>query len=194
MKGKPRLGVLLSGTGRTLENLLAVIVRGELPVEIAAVVSSHADALGLEKARRRGIPTATVDWRRVREPRFSEEIAEAFRSHRVDLVVMAGFIRHWRFPPDFHGKVINIHPALLPEFGGKGMYGRRVHEAVWKARKTHGGCTVHYVDDQYDHGPVILQRRVALTPEDTPDSIAAKVFAEECLAYPEAIRKVLGLE
>jgi folate-dependent phosphoribosylglycinamide formyltransferase PurN len=103
---------------------------------------------------------------------------------------MAGFLSLWRIPEAFLGRVINIHPALLPEFGGREMYGRRVHEAVLAAGKTVSGCTVHYCDNEYDHGPVILQRQVPVLPTDTADDLAARVFAEECIAYPEAIRRI----
>ncbi len=192
MTKKAKIGVLLSGTGRTLDNLIQKIEEGKLPVQIAIVVSSHSEAEGIPKAKKKGILTEIVDWKKSPEPRFSERITELLKKHEVDLVVMAGFIRHWKLPKDFEGKVINIHPALLPEFGGPGMYGHRVHEAVWKAKKKESGCTVHWVDGQYDHGAVLLQKKVALSPQDTPETIAAKVFEKECEAYPEAILKILS--
>jgi phosphoribosylglycinamide formyltransferase-1 len=104
---------------------------------------------------------------------------------------MAGFLSLWTIPPDLAGRVLNIHPALLPKFGGKGMHGHHVHEAVLAAHETESGCTVHYADNTYDTGPIILQRKVPVLPADTPDSLAARVFEQECLAYPEAIRQVL---
>ena len=100
---------------------------------------------------------------------------------------MAGFSCLWRIPLGFEGRVINIHPAMLPEFGGRGYYGRRVHEAVLAAGRTTSGCTVHYCDNEYDHGATILQRTVPVLPDDTPDTLADRVFREECIAYPEAI-------
>jgi folate-dependent phosphoribosylglycinamide formyltransferase PurN len=101
---------------------------------------------------------------------------------------MAGFLSLWRIPEDRFGWVINIHPALLPDFGGKGMYGHRVHEAVLAAGRTESGCTVHFCDNEYDHGPIILQRKVRIKPNDTADTLAARVFEQECVAYPEAVR------
>ena len=184
---KVRLGILLSGGGRTLENLFDRIRSGELPAEIRTVVSSHPEAFGLERARRHGLPHQTVDFRTAGGA-FSDRITEILDAASVDLVAMAGFIRLWRFPDRYRLKVLNIHPALLPSFGGKGFYGDRVHEAVLAAGGKTSGCTVHFVDDQYDHGPIILQRIVPVLPGDTPRSLADRVFAQECIAYPEAIR------
>lgn len=190
MSEKPplRLGVLLSGTGRTLDNFFEKIDAGVLPAQIVLVLSSHEGARGLDKARQRGIATALVDFRKVHEPEFSPRIAQALRDAKVELVAMAGFIRHWAIPVDFQGRVVNIHPALLPEFGGRGMYGSRVHEAVSRSGKRETGCTVHFVDEQYDHGKTILQRRIEIEPGEDPHRIAEMVFAQECIAYPEAIR------
>jgi phosphoribosylglycinamide formyltransferase-1 len=103
---------------------------------------------------------------------------------------MAGFLSLWEIPPELHGLVLNIHPALLPKFGGKGMHGHHVHEAVLAAGETESGCTVHYADNTYDTGPIIVQRRVPVRPGDTADTLAARVFEQECIAYPEAIRIV----
>jgi phosphoribosylglycinamide formyltransferase-1 len=112
------------------------------------------------------------------------------RSANVALVVMAGFLKHVLIPPDFAGRVINIHPSLLPEFGGPGMYGRHVHQAVIESGATVSGCTVHYVDNQYDNGPILLQRTCTVTADDTPDTLAARVFQEECKALPQAIQLI----
>ncbi len=182
-----RLGVLLSGGGRTLENFVSCIAAGSLPAEIAVVVSSHPEAFGVERARRRGLPCAVVDYRGA-GAEFSQRIAAELDSARVDLVVMAGFIRRWEIPERYAGRVTNIHPALLPAFGGKGFYGDRVHRAVLASGVRFSGCTVHYVDREYDHGPIILQRVVPVLPGDTEKTLAERVFAEECIAYPEAVR------
>lgn len=187
---QPQLGVLFSGGGRSLENLGAVIREGKLEAEIAAAISSHPQAAGVERARRLGIPTEVVDWRVARD-RFSELVAERLDAARVDLVVMAGLIRHWTIPERYRGRVLNIHPALLPAFGGKGFWGEHVHAAVLRAGAKFSGCTVHFVDDLYDHGPIVLQRVVPVRDDDTPESLASRVFAAECVAYPEAIRLVL---
>jgi len=182
-----RLGVLLSGGGRTLENLAACIRSGQLPADIAVVVSSHPGAFGLERARRLGLPHEAVDYREA-GPEFSGRIAALLDGARTDLVVMAGFIRWWEIPERYRGRVMNIHPALLPAFGGQGLYGERVHRAVLSAGAKFSGATVHFVDEEYDHGPIILQRVVPVLPGDSPETLAERVFAEECLAYPEAIR------
>jgi phosphoribosylglycinamide formyltransferase-1 len=184
---KLRIGFLLSGGGRTLENLVERIRAGDVPAEIAVVVSSHPGVFGLERARRHGIPAETVDYKAA-VASFSDRITEVLDRAGVDLVVMGGFIRLWAFPDRYRGRVMNIHPALLPEHGGKGFYGDRVHESVIAAGARTSGCTVHFVDDQYDHGPTILQRVVPVLPADTPHDLAERVFAEECIAYPEAIR------
>ena len=181
-----QLGVLISGGGRTLCNLHERIAGGELDAEIAVAVCSRPNAAGVERARACGIETVIVDRRAVGDVEFHDRVTRAVGE--VDLVCLAGFLSLWRFPPRRFGRVINIHPALLPDFGGPGMYGRRVHEAVLASGATQSGCTVHLCDDHYDTGPILLQRRVAVQPSDTVESLAARVFEQECIAYPEAIR------
>lgn len=191
MKVPVHLGVLLSGSGRTLQNLLDRIEDGSLPARIEVVVSSHPEAFGLERARRRGIPAQAVPCGDFPDAEsFSAAVTEVLRRHPIDLVVMAGFIRRYLFPPDYEGRVLNIHPALLPKFGGKGFYGHKVHEAVLAAGEKESGCTVHFADHRYDRGPIVLQKRVPVRPGDTPESLAERVFQAECEAYPEAIRQV----
>ena len=119
---------------------------------------------------------------------FSAAVNQHLDAARVDLVCLAGFLSFWIIPERYLGRVINIHPALLPAFGGKGMYGHHVHEAVVARGCKVSGCTVHFVNNAYDEGPIILQRPVPVYAEDTPDDVAARVFREECIAYPEAIR------
>jgi len=181
-----RLAVLISGGGRTLLNLQRRIEEGSLRAVIATVVSSRKDAAGVERSREAGLPTLVIERRGLTADAFQRELTQAVAG--ADLVCMAGFLSLWRIPDEFYGRVINIHPALVPEFGGAGMYGRRVHEAVLAAGKTVSGCTVHFCDNQYDHGPIILQRTVPVLPDDTADTLAARVFEQECIAYPEAIR------
>lgn len=182
-----RLAVLISGGGRTLLNLHQRIVEGSLHAVIATVVSSRGDVAGVTRSRDAGLTTVVVERRRLSPDEFQRQVTHAVTG--MDLVCMAGFLSLWRIPDVFQGKVINIHPALLPEFGGAGMYGRRVHEAVLAAGKKVSGCTVHYCDNRYDHGPIILQRSVPVLAEDTPDTLAARVFEQECIAYPEAIQR-----
>jgi len=117
-------------------------------------------------------------------------VTQVLERYPIDLVLLAGFVHLYLFPPKWAGRVLNIHPALLPRFGGKGFYGRRVHEAVLRSGARESGCTVHFADERYDHGPIILQKKVPVLPGDTPESLAERVFQAECEAYPEAIRRV----
>lgn len=181
-----KLAVLISGGGRTLLNLARCIREGTLPASIEVVISSRGDVAGVERARAAGLNTKIIERKSLFPADFQSRLTEAVAA--FDLVCMAGFLSLWQIPDEMHGRVMNIHPALLPEFGGPGMYGLRVHEAVLKAGKKESGCTVHFCDNTYDHGPVILQRRVPVLPTDTAETLAARVFAEECIAYPEAIR------
>jgi len=183
-----RLGVLLSGSGRTLENLSEHIAAGSLDASVAVVIASRADAYGVVRARNLGLPVRVIERRNLAGGRFHDAITEALLEAGVDLVCMAGFLSLWRIPPQFEGRVMNIHPALLPYFGGRGYYGSRVHQAVLEAGCVESGCTVHFCDNAYDHGPIVLQRRVPVLLEDTPETLAGRVFEQECIAYPEAIR------
>jgi phosphoribosylglycinamide formyltransferase-1 len=193
MKSIPSLpiAVLISGGGTTLKNLLAKQRAGELPVEFRLVISSNPQARGLEYAREAGIHTLTIEKKKSLTPeQYSEAIFQPLREAGAELVVMGGFLKHVLIPPDFENRVINIHPALIPNFCGQGMYGHHVHEAVLAACAQESGCTVHYVDNEYDHGPVILQQSVPVLTTDTPDALAARVFQAECEALPEAIRRI----
>jgi formyltetrahydrofolate-dependent phosphoribosylglycinamide formyltransferase len=184
-----RLGVLLSGSGTTLQNLIDRVTDGRLVAQIACVVSSKADALGAERALRASIPAFVVERKGcASREEFSARILDHCRAARVELVCMAGFLQLLHIADDFLGRVMNIHPALLPAFGGKGYHGMRVHEAAIEAGVKVSGCTVHFADNEYDHGPIILQRVVPIEDDDTPAALQARVFAAECEAYPEAIR------
>lgn len=180
-----RLAILISGGGRTALNLHRCIGEGSLDATIEWVISSRGDAPGVERLRQAGIPTMVIERKAHRGSAFHQEIQQAVAG--VDLVCMAGFLSFWRVPDELYGRVINIHPALLPDFGGQGMYGRRVHEAVLAAGRKESGCTVHVCDNEYDHGPTIVQRRVPVLAGDTVDTLAARVFEQECIAYPQAI-------
>lgn len=195
MKNPVRLGVLLSGGGRTLQNLIERIDDGSLPARIEVVISSHAGVKGLDRARAKNIPAVTVDYKQFDDAKtFSQAVTRELDRHPVDLVILAGFIRRYLFPSKYQGRVLNIHPALLPDFGGKGMYGHHVHEAVLLSGAKESGCTVHLADLQYDRGPILLQKRVPVLPGDTADALAERVFQAECVAYPEAIRKMAEVE
>lgn len=184
-----RLGVLISGGGRTLQNLVELIRRGELNAEIVVVISSLPDVKGVERARAAGLPVVIVRKKdHPDEAEFSRLITEALEAHDVQLACLAGWTCFWRIPDHWIGRVMNIHPALLPKYGGKGFYGHHVHEAVLAAGDKESGCTVHFANNEYDAGPIILQRKVPVLPGDNADTLAARVFEQEILAYPEAIR------
>ncbi|HEV3255923.1 MAG TPA: phosphoribosylglycinamide formyltransferase [Gemmataceae bacterium] len=186
---EPRLAVLLSGGGTTLQNLIDRIADGRLAARVVQVISSSGDAFGIERALRAGLPASVVTRREAgSRDDFSCRIFELCRRAEADLVCLAGFLQLLTIPEDFENRVMNIHPALMPAFCGEGFYGPRVHEAVLTYGAKVSGCTVHFADNQYDHGPVILQRAVAVLDDDMPDSLAARVFEQECEAYPEAIR------
>ncbi len=184
-----RLGVLVSGGGTTMQNLAATIARGELDAQIVCCIASNPHCRAIERARPLNIPVDIITRKAAgTHAEFSRRIADTLRRHHVDLALMAGFLSLWEIPPDLRGRVLNIHPALLPKFGGLGMHGTHVHAAVLAAGETESGCTVHFADNTYDTGPIIIQKRVPVLPTDTPDTLAHRVFEQECLAYPEAIR------
>src|SRR5262245_45216220 len=184
-----RLAVLISGGGTTLQNLLDRCADGRLPARVAVVVSSRADAFGLERARRAGVPAHVVERKGcASRAEFSQRILDHARAAGAGLVGMGGFLQLLEVPEDFRNKVMNVHPALLPAFGGKGYHGLSVHRAVLEAGVKVSGCTVHFADNEYDHGPIILQRPVGVLDDDTPESLATRIFEQECEAYPEAIR------
>jgi formyltetrahydrofolate-dependent phosphoribosylglycinamide formyltransferase len=182
-----RLGVLLSGGGRTLTNILDHIRDGRLAASVAVVIASR-PCKGIELSRQAGVDVHLVPYKQMPSLEvYSRKITGLLDAARVDLVLLAGFLSPWLLPPRYAGRVMNIHPALLPGFGGKGMYGHRVHEAVLKAGCKVSGCTVHFVTDTYDEGPIIVQKCVPVLEGDTPDTLAARVFEQELAAYPEAI-------
>jgi len=184
-----KIAVLLSGSGTTLENIFEHVERGELPVEVAVVVSSRADAYGLERAKKRGVPTHVLPRKRFATlGEYTEAVFAPVRASGAGLVVMAGFMVQVGVPDDYRDKILNVHPALLPSFGGKGMYGHFVHEAVLEHGCKVAGCTVHIVNDEYDRGPIVMQKCVPVLDDDTPDTLAGRVQAAERELYPLAIR------
>ncbi|MGD0090740.1 MAG: phosphoribosylglycinamide formyltransferase [Planctomycetota bacterium] len=184
-----RVAVLLSGSGTTLENLFEKRESGKLSIDIIVVLSSRTDAYGLERARKRGVPALTVEKRRFpATEQFSEAVFAAIAPYNPKLICLAGFMCRLRIPQEYDKRVLNVHPALLPAFGGKGFYGHHVHEAVLRAGCKITGCTVHFVDNEYDHGPIITQKAVPVLQEDTVETLAARVQAAEREIYPEAIQ------
>lgn len=185
-----RLAVLLSGSGRTLDNLLEQINEKKLNATVCVVVASK-ECLGADKARRAGVET------HVHHGKLDSGFLDAIcNAHKIDLVILAGYLKLVPITDRVRNRVINIHPALLPDFGGPGMHGHHVHEAVidaCKAGRVHeSGCTVHYADEHYDTGSTILQLRCPVKPSDTPDELASRVFDLECKAYPEAIKLLIA--
>jgi phosphoribosylglycinamide formyltransferase-1 len=185
------IAVFLSGSGRTLANLIRHRDEQGLPIDIRLVIGSRSNLRGLEIAEQDGIETRIV---RQKDFATAENYRDAMFGPVVacgaKYVVMAGFLKHVLIPDEFAGRVINIHPSLLPKFGGEGMYGHHVHEAVIQAGESQSGCTVHFVDNVYDNGPMLHQRTCPVFESDTPDTLAARVFEQECLALPEAIQKI----
>lgn len=185
--------MLLSGGGTTMLNLADRIADGSLRAEIRLVVASNdtSAARGIEHADRLGLPRRVVRRKDHADTvAFSETVFAAVREAGAELVCLAGFLSLLMIPDDFENRVINIHPSLLPKFGGRGMHGRHVHEAVLAAGETESGCTVHFADNTYDTGPVLLQRRCPVLPGDDAEALAARVFEQECLAYPEAVAAI----
>lgn len=191
---KIKIVALISGGGRTVLNVKSQIDSGLIDAEIALVLSSRADAAGLGRAKDAGIETAVVsskdffnkgvpDW-----DAMSEKINEVILPYKPDLVILAGFMCFYKVPAELCGKIMNIHPALIPSFCGKGMWGHHVHEAVVENGVKVTGCTVHFVNNEYDNGPIILQKTCPVYDTDSADDVADRVFALECEAYPEAIR------
>jgi formyltetrahydrofolate-dependent phosphoribosylglycinamide formyltransferase len=181
--------VMLSGGGTTLQNFIDLVEAGKLPVTIVGVISSRRDAYGLVRAQKHGISSTIVARKEFDTwEEFNQSLCEAVDSYRPDLIAMAGFMSLFRPRERYHGKMLNIHPALIPAFCGKGLYGHHVHEAVIQSGVKITGATVHFADEEYDHGPIILQKPVEVLDDDTVESLAERVQAVEREIYPEAIR------
>lgn len=177
-----KMAVLLSGSGRTLDNFHACIAAGSMAGSIEVVVSNVASALGLEKARNYGYPALHA--------KSDAEINAVLEGYDIELILLAGFLKLYSPPPSLQKAVLNIHPSLIPMFAGAGFYGMRVHRAVHARGLKVSGCTVHFANEVYDQGPIVVQKCVALQEGDSPDDIASRVFAAECEAFPEAINLV----
>ncbi|MBX3459434.1 MAG: phosphoribosylglycinamide formyltransferase [Planctomycetes bacterium] len=188
MRKKVRGVILISGSGSTMENLLVKAAQGACLLEPTAVIASKTGIPGILKAQQHGVPVHVVNRKDFTDAvAFSRQIFKHVQDLRPDVVLLAGFLSYLHLPAVYKGRVLNIHPSLLPKFGGKGMYGIKVHQAVLKAGEKETGCSVHYVDEEYDHGPIILQRKVDVLPDDTPETLQARVMEAECEAYPEAV-------
>ena len=186
-----RVAVLLSGEGTSLENLCEQIDKGRVPARVVAVLSSKVEVGGLRRAENRGIPARAVPRREhpdVNE--FNDRLHEALLPHDVELVALLGFLSPFQLRGRYEGRVINVHPALIPAFSGKGFYGRRVYDAVLAKGVKVTGATVHFVDEEYDHGPIILQEAVPVNEDDDVASLQERVTAAERRLVPEAVRLI----
>ncbi|MDG1491355.1 MAG: phosphoribosylglycinamide formyltransferase [Planctomycetota bacterium] len=186
------LAVLVSGTGRHLENLadLALDEQADFDAEVSVVLSNRTGVAALDRAARFGLRAEVLEGAEGESVEsYGRRVFDVVRDAGADTVVLAGFLKKLWIPADFAGRVINIHPSLLPAFGGKGYFGMNVHRAVLERGCQVSGCTVHLVDEVYDNGPILLQRWCAVEPEDSAEDLAARVFQEELLALPEALRR-----
>ena len=182
------LAILISGGGTTLQNLIDGINDKTLNANIQIVISTAPDTHGIKRAEQNSIPVAIVQRKGFDDSdNFSNTIINEIEKYSVDLIILAGFLHLFKIPDKYTGKVMNIHPGLIPSFCGKGYYGHHVHEAVIESGVKVSGCTVHFVDNEYDCGPIIIQRVVQVHEDDSPETLAQRVFKEECIAYPEAI-------
>ncbi len=182
-----RLAVCVSGEGTTLQNLINRIRSRRLKAEIVQVVASRPRIGAIARAEAAGIPLALAKYNARSRTEFSTSVFEPIRHSKADLVILAGFLALVKIPPDYKGRVINIHPSLIPSFCGKGFYGSNVHKAVLEMGAKVSGCTIHFADDDYDNGPIVAQRPVQVLDDDTLDTLAERVFKEECKALPDVI-------
>ncbi len=188
---KLNLVVLASGGGTNLQSIIDNIEAGKLNAQIKAVISNNSKAFCLERARKHNIPAIHLSHKMFEKPEeFEEKLISILKENEVDLVILAGYMK--MLSPQviraYKNKILNIHPGLLPHFGGTGMYGIHVHEAVLKSGMKVSGVTVHMVDEIYDHGPIVLQRCVPVEADDTPESLAERVLKVEHQLYSEAIQ------
>jgi phosphoribosylglycinamide formyltransferase-1 len=182
-----RLAVCVSGEGTTLQNLIDRIRTRKLRAELVQVVASRPRIGAIARAEAARIPLALANYQARSIAEFSASVFNPIRHSRSELVILAGFLSLLRIPRDYRGRVINVHPSLIPAFCGKGYYGPKVHRSVIDSGVKFSGCTVHFVDDSYDNGPIILQRVVPVPEGDNSEALAARVFKEECKALPDAI-------
>lgn len=188
-----KLGVLASGGGSNLQSIIDRSLDGSLNAEVVVVISNNSTAGALDRARRHGITSLHISAVTEQTPDAADKrITTEFESRHVDYVILAGYMK--KVGPSllarFKGRILNIHPALLPKFGGEGMYGMHVHEAVIAAKETESGPTVHIVDERYDHGPILAQIKVPVYPDDSPETVQKRVLAKEHELFPSVIQKL----
>jgi len=191
MAKKLRLAVLVSGSGRTMQNFIDLSDKGDLPVEVVCCVSSDPNAKGIERAKNHNIPVETFQRRDYGSTiQYSNTIYDWIEQYNPDYVALAGYLKLLHIPDEYQNRIINIHPALLPSFGGDHFYGHHVHEAVVARGCKITGCSVHFADNVYDNGPIIVQRTCSVYASDTPDELAGRVFEEELIAFPVALKLI----
>ena len=182
MNSPLRIAALISGGGRTVCNLQTAILENRVDASIACVIASRDGLSGIQRAREAGLEVHVPD-----RSNYEQDLRRLIEACQPDLICLCGYLKKLELDPSWQGRVINIHPSLLPRHGGKGMYGMHVHKAAIESGAEFSGCTVHFVDEQYDQGPILLQRACPIEPGDTAESLAARVFEQECIALPQAI-------
>ncbi len=197
MPARPRIGFLASHNGTNMRVIVSAMRAGALNADPAVLISNNRDSTAIAWAREHGVPHAHISAKVTGSDEATDAaIAATLREHGADLVVLAGYMR--KLGPvtlkAYHRRILNVHPALLPKFGGQGMYGAFVHEAVLKAGESETGVTIHIVDGEYDHGPIVAQARVEVVPGDTAASLAGRVQAREQTLYPEVLKKIISGE
>lgn len=190
-----KLAVLVSGGGSNLQSIIDQTKNGILKdiAEVVIVISNNPSAYGLERAKKENIKAVALDYKNMDKKNYDEQLYKLIKESGADLICLAGYLK--KVPDiivkEYKSRILNIHPALLPKFGGKGMYGHFVHEAVVKAKEKKSGPTVHYVDENYDTGSIILQKEVPVYETDTPEDVAKRVLVQEHIIFPQAIKKVI---
>jgi len=194
---KLKLGFLASHGGSNMQSIIDACKSGKINAVPVVVISNNSNSLALERAKNEGIPSYHISQKKYPDPdSLDKAIIDVLEKYEVDLVILAGYMKKLgnKVIQRFKGKILNIHPALLPKYGGEGMYGRFVHEAVIENKEKESGCTVHIVDEVYDHGRILGQAKVPVLPEDTPETLAARVLEQEHLLYPSIIGKIASGE
>ncbi|MBO7611288.1 MAG: phosphoribosylglycinamide formyltransferase [Elusimicrobia bacterium] len=190
-----KLAVLVSGSGTNLQSIIDSTKNGVLKdiAEVVIVISNNPNAYGLERAKNANIKAVALDYKNMDKQDYDNKMYNLIKESGADLICLAGYMKKVseHIVKEYKSKILNIHPALLPKFGGKGMYGHFVHEAVVKAKETKSGPTVHYVDENYDTGSIILQKEVPVYETDSPEDVAARVLVQEHIIFPQAIKKVI---
>lgn len=190
-----KLAVLISGNGSNLQAIINSTKDGILKnvAEIVIVISSNPEAYGLERAKKAGIKNVAVDYKSMSQEQYDEKVYRLIKESGAELICLAGYLRKvsHKIIEEYKSKILNIHPALLPKYGGKGMYGHHVHEAVVKAKEKKSGATVHFVDDNYDTGFIIMQKEVFLNENENQEDVAKKILSVEHEIFPQAIKKVV---